>query len=139
MRIEGPSRRSPVSGKSGVGKSDGQRPLFQLGDTPTATAARATTAMSAPTEIDAILALQAVEDPMFAKRKAANRGNALLDTLEELKADLLTGRVSEERLNRLLSLVRQSKNSGDSRLDEIIEDIELRALVELAKLGRYVS
>lgn len=89
------------------------------------------------TGIDAILALQSVEDPLLAKKKATRRGHLLLDALDALKADLLAGRVPEARIERLLTLIRDARNDVDPALDSIITDIELRARVELAKLGHY--
>ena len=139
MRIEGPYRRPPVGKKSGTKGSSAGRPAFEIDDAQTASRPAATQASSATTEIDAILALQAVEDPTYGKRKAVKRGQALLDNLEALKTELLGGHVSEARLDRLLNLVRQAKERVDPELDAVIEDIELRVLVELAKLGRYVS
>ena len=139
MRIEGPYRRPPVGKKSGAQGGSAGRPVFDVGDTHPASHPAATQASNATTEIDAILALQAVEDPTYGKRKAVKRGQALLDNLDALKAELLGGHVSEARLDRLLNLVRQARDRVDPELDAVIEDIELRVLVELAKLGRYVS
>ena len=139
MRIEGPYRRPPVGGKSAARGTGSARPLFTLDEGQPGAQTQAALATSAPTELDAIIALQAVEDPTYGKRKSVRRGRALLDNLEALKADLLTGTVSEARLDRLLALVRQARVQVDPELDALIEDIELRALVELAKLGRYVS
>ena len=109
MRIEGPYRRPPVGGKSGVGKTGAGRPVFTVDDAPISSRASSAQAVSAPTELDAILALQAVEDPLVKKRKAVKRGNALIDNLEALKVDLVLGKVSEARLDRMLVLVRQAK------------------------------
>lgn len=139
MRIEGPSRRTPVSGRSEVGRTGAERPLFQIDDGPAASHTNATHAVDAPTELDAILALQAVEDPLFKKRKAVRRGQSMLDNLDALKADLVLGKVSEARLDRMLALARQARERVDPRLDAVIEDIELRILVELAKFGKFVS
>ena len=139
MRIEGPSRRSPVGGKSGVRGASGGRPAFRLDEGTAAGHANAAHATSAPTELDAILALQAVEDPLLKKRRAVKRGRSLLDNLEALKAELVIGKVSEGRLERMLSLVRQARERIDPDLDAVIEDIELRVLVELAKFGRYLT
>jgi hypothetical protein len=139
MRIEGPYRRPPVGGKSGAGKTGAGRPAFTLDEGAPADRAAGSSAVSAPTELDAILALQAVEDPLQKKRKAVRRGNALIDNLEALQADLVLGKVSEARLDRMLVLVRQAREKTDPDLDALIEDIELRVLVELAKLGRFVT
>ncbi len=91
------------------------------------------------TGIDALLALQAVEDPLFARKKAIRRGNQLLDALDAIKADLLLGQVSEGRLNQLMALIGQARQRQEPGLDGLLDDIELRARVELAKFGRYPS
>ncbi len=54
-----------------------------------------------------------------------------------MKVDMLAGKVTEGHLNRLLALVQQAKSSSEQGLDDWIEDIELRARVELAKLGHF--
>ncbi len=90
------------------------------------------------TGIEALLALQSVEDPMVGRKKRAiKRGNALLDTLETIKADLLLGQVSEGRLGQLMALITQARERNLPELDGVLDDIELRARVELAKFGRY--
>lgn len=133
-----------TSGSSSIGKGSSTKgatkggPAFTL-DTGNAPSRASASAQAGPVAgIDAILALQAVEDPMFAKRKAVKRGQSMLDVLEEMKADLIMGQVSEGRLNRLLALVGQAKMASDPALEALIDDIELRARVELAKLGRYL-
>jgi len=95
--------------------------------------------VAAASSLDALLALQAVEDPLFAKKKAVRRGNALLDTLESIKADLLIGQVSEGRLNQLMALISQARDRNLPDLDGVLDDIELRAQVELAKFGRFAG
>jgi len=89
--------------------------------------------------IDALLALQAAGDTLGAKRKVVRRGKALLDTLEEMQSDLLLGRVSEGRLNQLLALIGQARERTAPGLDSLLEDIELRARVELAKFGHFAG
>ena len=84
-----------------------------------------------------LLALQSVEDPALKKRQLVRRGKALLDVLEELKTDLLIGRVSEGKLNLLMALVHQAREQSEPGLDGLLDDIELRARVELAKRGLF--
>ena len=134
---KGPNRRSQVGGRSGVGKSGAGRPAFTVSDPAASSKSAAGSAVSAPTELDAILALQAVEDPLQKKRRSVKRGRALLDNLEALKTDLIVGKVSAARLERIVALVRNAREQVDPELDAVIEEIELRALVELAKLGKY--
>lgn len=87
--------------------------------------------------IDALLALQAIEDPLAKRRKLVRRGTQLIDTLEQMKTDLLTGRISESSLNQLMALVQQAREKSDPELDALVDEIELRARVELAKNGRF--
>ena len=136
MRIENTARSGALAGRSSVGRGTSTGGFFISEETSVSHAAAAQP--TAPTAgIDALLALQAVEDPLFARKKAIRRGNALLDTLETIKADLLLGQVSEGRLNQLMALIGQARERGMPGLDPILDDIELRARVELAKFGRY--
>ncbi len=87
--------------------------------------------------LDALVALQEVDDPTQGRAQAQKRGEDLLDRLDHLRMWLLMGRVSIVELERLSELVnRETAATGDPRLREILGEIELRAAVELAKLGR---
>ena len=64
----------------------------------------------------------------------------LLDRLESLRLDIITGQVPARRLAGLLTSLRaQRAQFTDPRLIEILDEIDLRAAVELAKLGRYAG
>lgn len=93
--------------------------------------------VASTTGIDAILALQTVGDFKESRRKAVKRGTDMLDLLEDIKADLLVGRMGAGQLDALISQLRGMRERVDPGLDAVIDDIELRVLVELAKLGRY--
>ena len=135
VRVDGTSRSSGVAARSGIGRPQGGG-FFISEEAPTARASSAEPTVQA-SSIDALIALQAVEDPLLKKKKALRRGNALLDGLEQIKADLLVGRVSEGRLNQLMVLIGQARERDLPGLDAVLDDIELRARVELAKFGRY--
>lgn len=138
MRIDGNSRARAV-GYGGAAGRTGQAAAFVPDEgQPIAHAANGP-AVAAMGGIDALLALQAADDPLAARKKAIRRGGALLDLLEEIKADLLTGRVGEGRLNQLLALIGQARERTIPGLDSVLGDIELRARVELAKFGRFTS
>jgi hypothetical protein len=137
MRIDSTARSSGVAGRSGVSRSGGNGGFF-IDDGATAAQAGSAAPVAQTTGIDALLALQSVEEPLVQrKKKAIRRGNALLDTLETIKADLLLGQVSEGRLNQLMVQIGQMRERGLAELDGVLDDIELRARVELAKFGRY--
>ena len=89
------------------------------------------------TGIDAILALQAVDGPLEGKKRALRRGRSLLDTLDEIKADMLIGHVSGDKLDALVATLSDMRERSLPGLDAALDDIELRVRVELAKFGRF--
>jgi hypothetical protein len=93
--------------------------------------------MVAASSIDALLALQAVEDPMQGKKRMLRRGRSLLDMLDALKADLLAGNITPGRLDQLMLLMAQAREQTQPGLDALLDEIELRARVELAKRGLF--
>ena len=130
-------QRAPVTGAGPANQARrGSGAAFTLPGKGSAAPARGAS-VSAAGPLDTLLAVQAHEEPQERKKRQAKRGHDLLDGLDRLKAALLSGRVqiSElERLKDVLSLRRES--TDDPRLDEVLAHIELRAAVELAKLGR---
>jgi hypothetical protein len=88
--------------------------------------------------LDALLALQEVPDATARKSAGVRRGFDLLDRLDEIRMGLLMGSIPSDRLGNLLRLVRARRDGVmDPKLSAILDDIELRAMVELAKLGQY--
>jgi hypothetical protein len=84
--------------------------------------------------IDALLALQGVEDAGERRRRAVKRGRDALDVLDELKLGLLDGTLDPGTLSRLKSAAACLKDeSGDHALDAVLAEIDLRVEVELAK------
>ncbi len=89
----------------------------------------------APT--DALLSLQEVPDAVARHARARRHGENLLDRLDDLRLSLLLGRLSPTRIEALARAVAAQRDQvSDPRLAEILDEIELRAAVELAKLGR---
>ena len=140
MRIQGPNRLGGVSSGSPTKRTDGTGfalPSEGEGGAPKTATATATHALAG---LDALIALQAVDaDAPRKKRKAVKRGRDLLDRLDEIRIGLLSGRLSGEAIARILNLLDETEATGDPRLDELMEDIALRAEVELAKLGYFRS
>jgi hypothetical protein len=82
--------------------------------------------------------LQAADEPLTGKKKAVRRGASLLDSLEEMRTDLLIGRVDPGRLDRMAAILSDVRERSLPGLDAVLDDIELRVRVELAKAGRYL-
>lgn len=142
IRIDGPGRNAGVQGPSQTRRGEGASSTFQLPGGETAQPARSGV-IGGPLgvqDIASLLALQSLPvepDPRERKRRAVKRGNDLLDVLEGVKLDLLGGQVPVDRLERLVGLLGGREASGDDALDALVNEIELRARVELAKFGRY--
>ncbi len=86
--------------------------------------------------VDALLALQEVSDDPSGRAQAQLRGEALLDRLGALRLAILAGRLRPVDLERLTKLVAEQRAAvDDPRLAGVLDEIELRAAVELAKLG----
>jgi hypothetical protein len=85
--------------------------------------------------INSLLALQEVEDPAARRRRAAQRGDRLLDRLDDIRRGLLAGSLPQATLAQLRQELKEARaETLDPRLDEVLAEIELRAAVELAKL-----
>ena len=136
MRIENNNRVGNVAGRSAADRASSGA-AFEIGQGPQAQGARATSSVAATHSLDALLAMQAVEDPLQKRRKLVRRGNQLIDTLEGLRGDLLVGRVAEGSLNQLMAVLTQMRDRSEPALDALLDEIELRARVELAKRGLY--
>ncbi len=102
-----------------------------------ATSAASGPAAAAPlTPVDALLSLQEVPDAASGRSKGLKRAEQMLDLLEEVRKGILLGAIPAPNLRTLADMARNQRGKTDDRhLDAILDDIELRAEVELAKLG----
>jgi hypothetical protein len=137
MRVEATIRRAVVARTGGHGSADRGSNVFSVVVNNDAPPPSATKESAAAEGIGALLALQAVDDPLLGRRRAVKGGRDLLDALDQLKLSLLGGRLSMDRIERLADAIGAMPPSGDPALDEVLSEIDLRARVELAKLGRF--
>ncbi|HVU20227.1 MAG TPA: flagellar assembly protein FliX [Rhizomicrobium sp.] len=98
----------------------------------------APTAVAAPgplTALDSILTLQGMDDSLSGRSKGLQHGEHLLDMLDQVRDGLLAGGIPRSTLNRLAVAVgRRHESFADPKLQNVLDEIELRAHVELAKL-----
>ena len=83
-----------------------------------------------------LIALQEVGGPLERRRRATGRASHILDALDELKLELLDGGADSRRMIEALArAVREQRAlTDDPRLEGVLDEIETRAAVELAKL-----
>ena len=109
---------------------------FSVSGSESAPQAAASSSLRTVGGIDALIALQGIEDATERRRHAVKRGRLALDALEELKIGLLGGDMTPGTLQKLKVVAAHLKDgSGDAALDGVLAEIELRVEVEIAKLG----
>lgn len=86
--------------------------------------------------VDALLTLQAVPEAGDGRKRALKRASHMLDLLEDIRIGLLEGLIPRVKLQSLLRVVQlRREDVGDPRLNGVLDEVELRARVELAKFG----
>ncbi|MFA6280807.1 MAG: flagellar assembly protein FliX [Bdellovibrionales bacterium] len=84
--------------------------------------------------VNGVLDIQEVDDALSRAARGKLRAEDLLDKLDDLRLDLLTGALSKSKLQRLADIAHSRRAEvTDPRLGEILDEIDLRAQVELAK------
>lgn len=134
MRVYGPNGTAIATAPPAARRTAGNG--FTVSETDAPNAQSAAIALRTLGGIDALLALQGVEDPVERRRRAVKHGRRALDALDELKLGLLGGTLDQATMLRLRSVTADLKDSsGDDRLDQVLAEIDLRVEVELAKAG----
>ncbi len=132
------SKETSSSGKLSRGSGSGASFASYLNNV-SAPKAQGVSGAAGVSVTDAILSTQMVgsEEEKEIKKQLVKRGSSLLQKLEEIRDGLLFGEISKERLIEISRFVKDKKfRTEDARLQEIIEEIELRVEVEIAKLTR---
>ena len=134
MRVYGPSGSNPVAGNASARRASSGTFSLEAEEQP-----RAATPTAAPRVIggiDALIALQGVEDPTERRRRGVRRGRNVLDALDALKLALLSGALDTAALATLKATTANlAESTGEPGLDTVLAEIALRAEVELAKIG----
>ena len=134
MRVSATNRTSLAPGTAAARPTSAGG--FSLGGAEAPKAQTAAMALRTLGGIDALIALQGVEDPTERRRRAVKYGRRALDALDELKVGLLAGTLDQATMLRLKAVaVDLHDTSGDDGLDQVLAEIDLRVAVELAKAG----
>ena len=85
--------------------------------------------------VETILALQGIEDSTDHVSQGLAHADELLKLLDEVRDGLLAGGIPRRTLSRMAHAIAKRRESfADEKLQGILDEIELRARVELAKL-----
>lgn len=138
MRVSGSGRvGSTQKSKSSKAASKAGEKFAVPEKTQETSSASGVAASSPIASVEAIVALQGVEDDSKKNtRQIIEIGEEMLDRLDQIRHGLLMGEIPLSGLLQLKQTVSNFNSATtDPKLTEIIEEIEVRAAVELAKLG----
>jgi hypothetical protein len=137
-KVEGPGSVRSTTSVRKTGKASGSsgtsfaQHLEEDGATPVS----GVSSLGGVGAIGAIMAAQEVGDATERAARGKKRASQLLEQLDELRIGLLSGSLSKDQLIRLSNMVQHERAQvDDPRLAAILDDIDLRARVELAKYG----
>lgn len=136
MRITNQNRAASVSKKRNskqVGSSGDFQPVADE-DVAEVNVAAPLSPMQPVAAIDSILAIQEVDQKQNQKNAVA-RSREMLTLLEEIRIGLLSGHIPENKVHKLSELADEERQAfEDKGLNNVLDEVNLRAQVELAKM-----
>jgi len=137
MRISGPKRNTTVSAKSKAGGAASGSGGFKIAGGAKPSSARGAQGVRSLAAVDALISIQEVPDATARRAKAVARAEMILDLLDDIKLALLSGAMPRSRMTKLTRIVADARSDVSSEhLSGVLDEIELRAKVELAKLEK---
>tara|TARA_B100001989_G_scaffold252044_1_gene232906 strand:- start:2802 stop:3242 length:441 start_codon:yes stop_codon:yes gene_type:complete len=138
MKVEGSKRTGSSSGakKSSGAKQSGNVDFSQFMKSGSEGVSGAATTQSIA-QVDALLAVQGAEDPTQrqAKKRARMRADTILNKLEQIRLAMLGGNLTVGHMIDVADVVASHRDKiEDPALVAIMDEIDLRAQVELAKM-----
>ena len=137
MKVEGPGQARGASNAKKSGKTE--KSESQFGDfmaSGTASGESVKTTQSIGT-VDSLLALQGADDPAArsARKRMKQRAGVILSELEKLRVAMLTGGVTVGHMIDIADVIASHREKiTDPGLTDIMDEIDLRAQVEMAKM-----
>ncbi|MEM9469015.1 MAG: flagellar assembly protein FliX [Pseudomonadota bacterium] len=142
MKVDGPTQTQKTDkAKSAkkAGKTDGTFGAMVTGGAKETSGAIAPGSVAA---VDALLAVQAAEDPTerAARGRMRERADTLLNKLDEIRLSLLTGNMSVGQVIGVADVVASHREAiNDPKLAGILDEIDLRAQIEIAKMRKAMG
>ncbi len=136
MKIKGPDRVAPGRVERAKSKKSVDKAAFEKALGSEEVQSSGAMSGTAPiTSVNSLLSIQEMQTSTDGRSKGIQRAKGLIEHLEVIRHGLLLGQIPKKRLlNIVKALEAQREKNMDPDLVQIINDIELRAKVELAKL-----
>lgn len=135
FRINSATGMSMGTATGGVKRGGGDFSLSKASGGAKSAATAQTSAAFGMMGVDALLALQGEEDVLTGRRRRQiKRSHDILDALDDIKVSVLSGEIDDEALLRLQGMIALHREDiEDEKLQGVLNEIETRAFVELAK------
>lgn len=138
MKIEGQGNIKSTSAPKRSARTSGAGGIFSdllSGSVSDDVATSSANATAETAGISGLFTLQEIDGQEIERKKLIKHGEEVLDSLEKIRRGLLLGTISADTLHELSTqLAKRRGKFTDPKLTAILDDIELRAAVELAKL-----
>ena len=137
MKIQGPGRTQGTSKSDKKKGASGSDESFGDFMSKGAAASSGTSTTQSIAKVDALLTVQGAEDPTAraAKGRMRKRSNDLLDELDKIRMGMLNGTLTVGHMVDIADVVASHREKiSDPTLTAIMDEIDLRAQVELAKM-----
>jgi len=142
MKIDGTKSSSEVNKKKETKKSSGDGSFKGMVNGGSSGSVSGSGLSAGISSLDILLAAQAVGDSTqgSAKKQAKLRAVSILDRLDQLRLAIMGGNVTIGHMISIADVVAvHRENITDPDLTAILDEIDLRAQVELAKLNKARS
>lgn len=140
MKVDGPGNIRGQAPTRRAGKAEGAGGAAfakQLKGTDSAAPSSGVNAAAGVSSVSGILAAQEVDDASARESRGKKRAQDMLDKLDDIRHGLLSGDLTADKLVDLSRLVQSRKVAvDDPGLAQLLDEIDLRAQVELAKFQR---
>lgn len=142
MKIEGPDRSRKISDakkSDKAGGADGDFSAYLSAGVKKPQGGGATQSIA---RVDALLAVQSVESPTerAARKRMQERGEGILKELDKLRHGLLTNSLTLGDIINVADVVASHRERiDDPKLVAILDEIDLRAQIELAKAKKALE
>lgn len=141
MKVVSSQRAAPSRGSAKTAGASSTGAIFKPDmETVSDSSNEPVASVSSLTSIGSLLAVQGVQGPdeaLTGKGRAVANASETLDILDEIKLGLLAGEAPAAQLQGLLERVETDRETvDDPELENVLDHIELRARVELAKYGQ---
>lgn len=138
MKITGYGKIRPGSGSKKTGEASASASfadILALSGGEETTATQPASDIAATAALSNLLTLQEISEEDIKRKKLLLQGKSMLDALEKLRQQLLIGAIPAHTLQDLSRQLMVEKQAvSDPAINDLIEEIELRLAVELAKL-----